>query len=333
MGLLAIEAAPKYGSPIFLADQHTGDMTAADWAARNGVSFQSVGASIAASPPHWLPQSKTVESSRGRSRGVARASVAVAVCVLWLLVGAVWDNGLCGERDTRAQGPVAPVRTTVVEQKQILERGDKKIDIPAGQLSPTKPLDAAQDKPAQAPQSVPPAAGEQKQAPERQQEWDSAEALALALTSSLRAELDAVRSAAEAASIMQKQSLDHEQGRADALARELASFQAELDSVRVAAGQDAEAETRQKQALDQERNRADALAREVTSLRADLDAARIAGPEVRQAAEAEITQKQALEQERGRAEALAREVTSLRADLDAARTAGAEVRQAAEAEI
>jgi len=29
MGLQAIEAGPKYGSPVFLVDQDTGDMTAA----------------------------------------------------------------------------------------------------------------------------------------------------------------------------------------------------------------------------------------------------------------------------------------------------------------
>src|SRR6266851_4013967 len=360
MGLQAIEAGPKYGSPVFLVDQDTGDMTTAHWAVRHGVSFQRVGASIALSPAHWLPESKAVESSRGKSRVVARTSVAVAVCVLWLFIGAVGDNALCGESDTRAQAFVATenghkiaqanarrdesllvsqvVETTVVEQKQILERGREKVDIPAGRLPLTQPLDAPQGKAAQAPQSAP--AWERKQALEHEQEWDRAETLARALTSSLRGELDAVRSAAEAKRIKQKQSLDQERGRADALARELTSLRAELDAARVAGAevaQAAEAEIKQRQALEQERDRADALARELTSLRAELDAARIAGPEVAQAAEAEIKQKQALEQERkqerDKADALARELTSLRAELEAARIAGAEVAQAAEAEI
>src|SRR6266851_1023582 len=360
MGLQAIEAGPKYGSPVFLVDQDTGDMTTAHWAVRHGVSFQRVGASIALSPAHWLPESKAVESSRGKSRVVARTSVAVAVCVLWLFIGAVGDNALCGESDTRAQAFVATenghkiaqanarrdesllvsqvVETTVVEQKQILERGREKVDIPAGRLPLTQPLDAPQGKAAQAPQSAP--AWERKQALEHEQEWDRAETLARALTSSLRGELDAVRSAAEAKRIKQKQSLDQERGRADALARELTSLQAELDEARIAGpevAQAAEEEIKQRQALEQERDRADALARELTSLRAELDAARIAGPEVAQAAEAEIKQKQALEQERkqerDKADALARELTSLRAELEAARIAGAEVAQAAEAEI
>src|SRR5712692_8961622 len=356
MGLQAIEAGPKYGSPVFLVDQDTGDMTTAHWAVRHGVSFQRVGASIALSPAHWLPESKAVESSRGKSRVVARTSVAVAVCVLWLFIGAVGDNALCGESDTRAQAFVATengrkiaqanarrdesllvsqvVETTVVEQKQILERGREKVDIPAGRLPLTQPLDAPQGKAAQAPQSAP--AWERKQALEHEQEWDRAETLARALTSSLRGELDAVRSAAEAKRIKQKQSLDQERGRADALARELTSLQAELDKARIVgleAVQATEAEIKQRQALNQERDRADALARELTSLRAELDAARIAGPEVAQAAEEEIKQRQALEQERDRADALARELTSLRAELDAARVAGAEVAQAAEAEI
>jgi len=356
MGLQAIEAGPKYGSPVFLVDQDTGDMTTAHWAVRHGVSFQRVGASIALSPAHWLPESKAIESSRGKSRVVARTSVAVAVCVLWLFIGAVGDNALCGESDTRAQAFVATenghkiaqanarrdesllvsqvVETTVVEQKQILERGREKVDIPAGRLPLTQPLDAPQGKAAQAPQSAP--AWERKQALEHEQEWDRAETLARALTSSLRGELDAVRSAAEAERIKQNQSLDQERGRADTFARELTSLQAELDKARIVgleAVQATEAEIKQEQALDQERDRADALARELTSLRAELDAARVADAEVAQAAEAEIKQRQALEQERDRADNLARELTSLRAELDAARIAGPEVAQAAEAEI
>src|SRR5260221_10198682 len=97
MGLQAIEAGPKYGSPVFLVDQDIGDMTAAPWAVRHGVSFQREGASIALPPAHWLRESKTAESSRGKSRVVAGAPVAVAVCVLWLFIGAMGDNALCGE--------------------------------------------------------------------------------------------------------------------------------------------------------------------------------------------------------------------------------------------
>ena len=59
MGLQAIEAAPKDGSSFFLADQDTGDMTTSVTVVR-GVSFQREGASIAFSPIHWLPGSKTV---------------------------------------------------------------------------------------------------------------------------------------------------------------------------------------------------------------------------------------------------------------------------------
>src|SRR6266852_4638918 len=360
MGLQAIEAGPKYGSPVFLVDQDTGDMTAAPWAVRHCVSFQREGASIALPPAHWLRESKTAESSRGKSRVVAGASVAVAVCVLWLFIGAMGDNALCGESDTRAQAFVASengrkiaqadvrrdesllvsqvVETTVVEQRQILERSREKVDIPAGRRPLTQPLDAPQGKAAQAPQSAPAAVWEQKQALEYEQEWDRAEALARALTSSLRGELDAARSAAEVKRIKQKQSLDQERGRADALARELTSLQAELDKARIVgleAVQATEAEIKQRQALNQERDRADALARELASLRAELDAGRIAGAEVAQAAEAEIKQKQALEQERkqerDRADALARELNSVRAELDTARAAGLETAQTTEA--
>src|ERR1700730_19425328 len=86
MGLQAIEAAPKDGNPAFLVDQDTGDMTTAHWAVLQGISSQREGASIAFSPTQWLPRSKTFEGSRRTSRVVARASVAVGVCVLWLFI-------------------------------------------------------------------------------------------------------------------------------------------------------------------------------------------------------------------------------------------------------
>src|SRR5258708_1133307 len=327
-------------------------MTATHWAVVQRL-FQREGTSIAFSPTHWLPGFKTVRDSYGTSRVVVRASVTVGACVLWLFIGAVGDNGLCGESNTRAQAFVAPtedgrkiaqpnamrdetslvsrvVETTVVEQKQILERSREKIDILADRLTPIQGSDAAQGKAAQAPQSVP--------AWERTQALEHAEALARALTSSLRAELDALRSAAEAARIKQRQALDQERERADALARELTSLRAELDAARTGgseAVQAAEAESKQKQAVEQalkqERDRADTLARELTSLRVELDRARTAGPEVVQVAAAEVEQKQALEQERDRAEALGRELTSLRAELDTARAQGGEALRTAEA--
>jgi hypothetical protein len=360
MGLQAIETGSlKDGNPVFLVDQDTGDVTTAHWAMVQGVSFQREGASIAFSPTHWLAGSKTVEGSRGTSRVVARASVAVGGCVLWLFIGAVGDKGLCGESNTRAQAFVAPtekgskivqpnaardksslvsrvVETTVVEQKEILERGREKIDILADRLTPIQQLDAAQGKAPQAPQSSP--AWERKQALEHEQEPDRAEALARALTSSLRGELDALRSAAEAVRIKQRQALDLERDRADALARELTSLWAELDAARMAGSEAVkapEAEIKQKQALEQERGRADALARELTSLRAELDAARIAGSEAAKATAAEVEQKQVLQQElnqqRDRAEALARELPSLRTELDSARAVGLEAVRTAEA--
>ncbi len=351
MDLQAIEAGPKCGDPVFLVDQDTGDMTTAHLAVRYGVSFQRMGASIALPAAHWQPEPKTLESSRGNSRVVADAPVTVAVCVLWLFIGAVAANALCGEGDARAQAYVATengrkitqanarrddslpvsqiVETTVVEQKQILGRRRARSDILSGRMPLTEPLDARQGKAAQ---SAP--ARDRKQALENEQGWDRAEALARALTSSLQGELDAVRSAAEAEKIKQTQLLDQERDRADALARELSSLQAELDKARIVGlepAQDTEAEIREEQVLVQERARADALARELDSLRAGLDAPLIATLEVAHADVAK--QKQALEQERDRADNLARELASLQAKLDAAPIAGPEVAQAAEEEI
>jgi hypothetical protein len=367
MGLQAIETASlKDGNPAFLVDQDIGDVTTAHLAVVHGVSFQREGTSIAFPPTRWLPRYMTVEGSPGTSRVVARASVAVGVSLLWLFIEAAGNIGRCAESNTGAQAFIAPteegptrsnatrdesslvsrfVENTLV-QKQNFERGGEKVDILPDRLTPIQPLEnVAQSKGAQALQSA--AAWERKQPLEYLeygQEWGKAEVLGCALTSSLREEIDAVRSAAEAARIKQRQALDQERDRADALARELSSLWAELDRARIVgleAVQDAEGE----QAFEQERDRADALTRELASLRAELDAARIdraetlareltsarnAGSEAAKALEAETKQKHALEQERGRAETLARELTSLRAELDAARIAGPEAAKTTE---
>src|SRR3954453_4765412 len=204
-------------NPFFLVHQVTGDVTTAHWVVQ-GVSFQRERTSIAFSPTHWLTGFKTVEDTRGTSRVVARAFVAAGLCVLWLFIGAM-DKGLCDENNTRRllsatekeQGIaqinamrdepllISLVVQTSAEQKEILEPGREKFELIRDRLTLAQRLDATQGKTAQALQPAPTAAGERKQLLERQQELDRAEALARALTSSLRGELDAMRSAAEAA--------------------------------------------------------------------------------------------------------------------------------------
>jgi hypothetical protein len=92
-----------------------------------------------------------------------------------------------------------------------------------------------------------------------------------------RGELDSLRSAAEVARIKQQRALDQERERADALARKLASLQAELEASRIVdseeAVQAATTQIAQMRAFDQERDRADALARELASVRNELEAA------------------------------------------------------------
>jgi hypothetical protein len=342
MGLQAIEAGPEYRSPVFLVAQDSGDLTAAHSAVSRSDSFQRAGASIPLPPVHWLPETKTVGSPRGKSRVVARASVAVATCVLWLFIGAAWDNALCGESDTRAQAFVVTekghkttqanarwdesllvsllVETAVVEQTQILKHGLEKVESLAGRSPLAQPSDAPQGNVAQAPQSAPAAARERTQALE--QEW-----FARALTSSLRGEPDEVRAAADA-EIKQNEALDQERARAGDLARELTSLRAGLDAARIAGSevtQAAEAAIKQKQALElernQERDRADALARELTSLRAELETARAVGLETAQTtAAAKIEQEQALGKEREKIETLARELAAARKEAEASST-------------
>jgi hypothetical protein len=241
--------------------------------------------------------SRTFEGSRRSGRVVARASIAVGVCVLWLFIDAAGDNGLCGESNIRTQSFAASSET------------------------------------------VPKVA---------QPECGSAEVLARAL----REELDALRSATEAARIKQKQALDQERDRADALARELSSLWVEFDTTRIAGSetmQTGEAEVKQRQAPDRDRDRAEALARELTSLRAELERSRkerdrtetlaselesarkeaeersarlaAAQAEMLQATETNraiaAQQKLDLASERDRADALARELISVRSELEA----------------
>jgi hypothetical protein len=282
-------------------------MTAAHWPMRQGISFQIHGASTACFQAHWRRESRTLEGSLETSR--VGACVAAGACVLWLFIGVLGDKAQCGESNTRARAFVAPTE------------GGREIARPNATHDDSLQVSQAVET-AQAPQS-PPTSKQQGLELER----DRAEALARALTSSLRTELDAVRS-----------SLEQERGRADALAGELASLQAVLETARVVgmeAVQATEAEIKERQALEQERGRADALGREVISLRAELDAARTASPKVAQAAAAAVEQKQTLEkdlkQEQETADALDRELTSLRVKLDAARAEGGEAVRTAEA--
>jgi hypothetical protein len=293
---------------------------------------------------HSRPRIKPVEGSRITSRARARASAGGA-CILWLFIGAA-EAGLGDEGKSRAQtfpasakqgrqlpGPcairseaslVSQVAETTTIEREILERGREKLDGLAGLLTLAQNSDSAQGTAIQAAESAP--AWERKLALEREQERDRAEALARTLTSSLRAELNAVQSIAEAATIKQRQTLYQERDRADTLARELATLRAELDIARIAgteAAQAIELVIRQTQALEQERDKTSNLAREITFLRAELDVARILVSKAVQAAEEEIKQEQAPEQERRSAENLARELAVLRTELDTARVEAA----------
>jgi hypothetical protein len=306
MGTQAIEAASQQRRPAI-------QLTTAQWALRRGLSFRREDASTVLAQTDQLPRSTIVEGSRVKSRAAGRACAAAGACILCLLIGAM-ENGLCGEGKARAQAITAP---TKVAQ--------------ASQFAPDR---------------------EQRQTLEPEEERGGAEALAGALTSKLRAELDAARSDAEAVEIRQRQALNQERHRADTLAHELATLRAELDTAKAIRQQPVQAidagirQTQgleqagvdQEQALEQERGRADNLARELASVRAEFDKARTAGSpgaEAAQAAVAAVEQKQAaereLEQQRDKAEAVARELTSLRAELDAARAATPAAVQIAEA--
>jgi len=162
------------------------------------------------------------------------------------------------------------------------------------------------------------------------------EALPRSFSSTFRAELNAAQPGAETAAIEQAQALAQERGRADALARELATLRAELDATRMACKdtiQAIEVGIRQTQALEQERDKSNNLAHELALVRAELDIARISVANAVQAPEEDIKQAQAIERERGRAENLARELAALRAELDTARATASEAVQPPAAEV
>jgi hypothetical protein len=335
MALQAIDAAPKDGNPVFLVDLDTREMTTSRWAVCHGVSSPRERASIA--PTHWLSDSKTFEGSRRSGKVVARASAAVSVCVLWLFIDAAGRNALCGESNIRTQSLLAStemerkiaqpsamqaksllVPRVVEPRRQILGPGREKRDILADRLTPVQRPSARQGKAVQAPQSGP--AWERKQALDHERECDSAEVVARALTSSRQEELDALRSATDAARIKQKQALDQERDRANALARELSTLWVEFDKTRIAGSeimQAGEAEIKQSQAPNQDRDRANALARELTSLRAELETSRAASLEAARTAEAAtIKQTQAFEKERDRTGTLTSELASTRKEVE-----------------
>jgi hypothetical protein len=126
-----------------------------------------------------------------------------------------------------------------------------------------------------------------------------------------------------------EQKLKQERERAEGLARQLASLQAELETLRAAGSEIARlAETargEQEQALGKQRSSSETLARELASARKEVEerSALLAAAhaEVLQVAETNkavaAEQKLALAGERDRADALARELTSVKSELDA----------------
>ena len=151
-----------------------------------------------------------------------------------------------------------------------------------------------------------------------------------------RTQVLAVQSTADAERIKQRQALDQERRRADALARELTTLRAELDAARTAskeAIQAIELGIKQTQALEHERDKTNSLVGELTFVRAELDMARMAASKAGQATEMEIKPEDAIERERGRAEAHSREIAGLRAELNAARIAGTEAVKSSPAEV
>jgi len=214
--------------------------------------------------------------------------------------------------------------TTVVEQTQILKHDREKVESLAGRSHLTQPSDAPQGNLAQAPH---PAAAARERTQALEQEW-----LALALTWSRRGELDEVRSAADA-KIKQSQALEQERNqerdRADALARELTSLRAELETARAVGLETAQttaaAKIEQERAFGKEREKVETLARELAAARKEAEASST----LLAAAQAETLQifatnianaaehERALASERDRADALARELTSARSRLEA----------------
>jgi len=291
-GLAGNQSGAQVREPSFLVNQDTGCRTTAYWFL--GILLQRLRATIAL-------------SSCERGRVVPTASVTFAVCFLWLFVGAVGNDALCGESDSRAQALIA---------EQAYEHGQDWDRAEALARALTSALQGELD----AVRST----AEMERIKQKQlldQERGRADTLSRELAS-LQAELDKARiiglEAAQAteAEAKQEQALVQERDRANTLARELASLRAELDEARTAGpevAQAAEAAIKQKQALDQERERAENLARELTSVRADLDAARAAAQTTEAA---KVEQERAFGKERDKAEALARELTAARKEAD-----------------
>lgn len=261
---------------------------------------------------HSLPRSETVEGSRVTRRTVARASVAVGACILWVFVGAA-EDGRCADGQIRAQVVTAPTQTASTQTElSATQSADE-----AGGISLRQALD---------------------------QERAKADALTRELAI-VRAELETARMAGQEpdqaieVGIRQTRALEQERDRTINLTRELSFVRTELDAARIViskAVQATEAEIQQEQALEQqERGKADALAHDVASLRAELDMVRSAASDSAKANAEQVEQKQALEQQlkqqQDGAEAFKRELIALRTELDAAHAATPEAARIIEA--
>jgi hypothetical protein len=181
-----------------------------------------------------------------------------------------------------------------------------------------------------------------------QQERNRAEALAQDLASAQR-EIDKhtalankaaddatqIKLAAESTATELRQSLQQERGRAEALAKDLATAQREIGkhtALASKAGDDAaqirlaaeSAATELRQSLQQERDGAEALAQDLATARREIDKhTALAGKasddaaQIKLAAESTVTElRQSLQQERGKAEALAADLARAQREID-----------------
>lgn len=216
--------------------------------------------------------------------------VVLVACLLSLSTGS-GEARPRGERDHDA----SLAATATVEPRSV-GRGGTQIGDLENRLTLAQRSDAPSS--ASAPPSVGGVALSRTPAAETERQRTAAESLASELTSPLRAELNAVQSAAERERIKQTQALEQERHRTNELARELAAVRAELDAaerIRAHTMHAIEVGIQQAQALDEEREKASNLAGELSFLKAELVVAQLALSRAIQEPEAKVTEDRFVE--------------------------------------
>jgi hypothetical protein len=369
MALHRIETAPKTQEFIILQDESALVYEVARWSTEKGNWVREHGEPVQITPTHWMPLPDPVCSNSldGREkrglRRIRRIGLYAGLCVTAGLAILFLPSLLGNLAGTREKDGVAVHETASpsAENSQIgssgsadRTRGNRMQTRARDSMLPgeirsnvrTPPDSAVPTETQQGGQAVQGSAAHQGELVERERqrgealtrELDSARQevqalrVGIAEANAKRAEIAQSLQAAEASAVEQRQALEREHLRGEAIARDLASAREEIEAHKIAAraadeaAQEAQASiSAQKEALDRERQGAQLVARDLTLSRQEVKALKAAASAAGEPAQTAQTSARelndALERERRRGDALTHQLASAREEIDALRIA------------